>query len=219
MASGTADLQRDLGGAIMQSIFGALLAAGYAAAFTTAIAAAPNKQQITTSVQNELIKSFASAADAAKQYPQYASQINAAAKASFLKGDQWAYTAGIIAILAGLALVFFMFPGKQQELDLLARYHGQAASEQAVSSPPQGRAPQLIRPPRPGRAEQRAGPNSGPGRTTGRAEQPGQTAGISWPPGLTRITGTHVDYGDSPRRPSSRDRSRALTREDTPSLR
>ena len=30
MASGTADLQRDLGGAIMQSIFGALLAAGYA---------------------------------------------------------------------------------------------------------------------------------------------------------------------------------------------
>ena len=33
MASGTADLQRDLGGAIMQSIFGALLTAGYAASF------------------------------------------------------------------------------------------------------------------------------------------------------------------------------------------
>ena len=32
MASGTADLQRDLGGAFMQSIFGALLTAGYAAA-------------------------------------------------------------------------------------------------------------------------------------------------------------------------------------------
>jgi hypothetical protein len=31
MASGTADLLRDLGGAIMQSIFGALLTAGYAA--------------------------------------------------------------------------------------------------------------------------------------------------------------------------------------------
>ena len=31
MASGTADLQRDLGGAIMQSIFGAFLTAGYAA--------------------------------------------------------------------------------------------------------------------------------------------------------------------------------------------
>src|SRR5690349_12353566 len=32
MASGTADLQRDLGGAIMQSILGALLTAGYASA-------------------------------------------------------------------------------------------------------------------------------------------------------------------------------------------
>src|SRR4029450_12133275 len=37
MASGTADLQRDLGGAIMQSIFGALLTAGYASAFVSAI--------------------------------------------------------------------------------------------------------------------------------------------------------------------------------------
>ena len=37
MASGTADLQRDLGGAIMQSILGALLTAGYASAFSAAI--------------------------------------------------------------------------------------------------------------------------------------------------------------------------------------
>ena len=39
MASGTADLQRDLGGAIMQSIFGALLTAGYAASVSSQIAA------------------------------------------------------------------------------------------------------------------------------------------------------------------------------------
>ena len=37
MASGTADLQRDLGGALMTSIFGALLTAGYASAMGTAI--------------------------------------------------------------------------------------------------------------------------------------------------------------------------------------
>ena len=42
MASATADLQRDLGGAIMQSILGALLTAGYAAAFATRIAGSPN---------------------------------------------------------------------------------------------------------------------------------------------------------------------------------
>ena len=50
MASGTADLQRDLGGAIMQSILGALLTAGYAAAVTAAIATAPNADKVTDSV-------------------------------------------------------------------------------------------------------------------------------------------------------------------------
>src|SRR5438094_6257425 len=55
MASGTADLQRDLGGAIMQSIFGALLAAGYAAAAGAITSSGTN---VTTSVQNQLTKSF-----------------------------------------------------------------------------------------------------------------------------------------------------------------
>jgi len=59
MASGTADLQRDLGGAIMQSILGALLTAGYAAAAASAIAA--SNKHITDSVQSELTKSFAGA--------------------------------------------------------------------------------------------------------------------------------------------------------------
>jgi MFS family permease len=125
MASGTADLQRDLGGAIMQSVFGALLAAGYAAALAATIASSPNADQISASMQNELTKSFSSAADAAQQFPQYADQITAAAKTSFLAGDQWAYTAGIVAILAGAALVYFLFPHHQPEQDLLARYHAQ----------------------------------------------------------------------------------------------
>ncbi len=132
MASGTADLQRDLGGAIMQSIFGALLAAGYAAAVAAAIATAPHKQQITSNVQNELTKSFSSAAEVAKQYPQYAKQITAGAKASFLAGDQWAYTAGIVAVLLGTALVFFLFPKKQQEEELLARYRAEDTGNPAA---------------------------------------------------------------------------------------
>ena len=48
MASGTADLQRDLGGAIMQSILGALLTAGYTAAAAAAVASAPNSSRSTT---------------------------------------------------------------------------------------------------------------------------------------------------------------------------
>src|SRR5204863_7715371 len=61
MASGTADLQRDLGGAIMQSVFGALLTAGYAAAAGAAIAASPNADKVSENVQGELTKSFSSA--------------------------------------------------------------------------------------------------------------------------------------------------------------
>jgi hypothetical protein len=65
MASGTADLQRDLGGAIMQSILGALLTAGYAAAFGATIAGASSadKRLITNSVVHQLQKSFAGAVD------------------------------------------------------------------------------------------------------------------------------------------------------------
>jgi DHA2 family multidrug resistance protein-like MFS transporter len=128
MASGTADLQRDLGGAIVQSIFGALLTAGYAAAMGSAIASAPNEKQITDSTQNQLTKSFAGAEDTAQEYPQYASQITSAAKTSFLQGDQWAYTAGVVAVLLGAALVFFFFPKKDDEQRLLASYAAEDAA-------------------------------------------------------------------------------------------
>ena len=80
MASGTADLQRDLGGAIMQSILGAVLTAGYASAVGAAIAAAPNGDKVTDEVQAQLTKSFSSAVDTAQQYPQFEDRIVAAAK-------------------------------------------------------------------------------------------------------------------------------------------
>ena len=125
MASGTADLQRDLGGAIMQSILGALLTAGYAAAVSAAIASSPNADQVTAQMQTELEKSFSSATAMAEQYPQYAAQITAGAKQSFLDGDQWAYTAGIVAILIGAAVVATMFPHNNDERRLLAQYHAE----------------------------------------------------------------------------------------------
>jgi DHA2 family multidrug resistance protein-like MFS transporter len=125
MASGTADLQRDLGGAIMQSILGALLTAGYASAIGAAIAAAPNKQEISTNVENQLTKSFAGAEEIAQQHPQYSSEITAAAKESFLDGADWAYTAGIVAILLGAAVVFLLFPKREAEEQLLADYHAE----------------------------------------------------------------------------------------------
>jgi hypothetical protein len=109
----------------MQSIFGALLTAGYATAAAAAIATAPNSAQVNQSVENQLTKSFAGAEAVAQQYPQYASQITAAAKQSFLDGDQWAYTAGIVAVLVGAALVLWFFPKHDEEQKLLARYHAE----------------------------------------------------------------------------------------------
>jgi hypothetical protein len=65
------------------------------------------------------------ATQVAQRYPQYASKIVAAAKSAFLAGDQWAYTAGIVAVLLGAVVVFFLFPGKEAEERLLARYHAE----------------------------------------------------------------------------------------------
>jgi MFS transporter, DHA2 family, multidrug resistance protein len=134
MASGTADLQRDLGGAIMQSIFGALLTVGYAAAAGAAVSA--SGENVTNSVEGELTKSFSSASDLAGQYPQYSSQIISGAKAAFLHGDQWAYLAGIIAVVIGAALVFFVYPRRDEERRLMASYHAEsAAADQPAGEP------------------------------------------------------------------------------------
>jgi EmrB/QacA subfamily drug resistance transporter len=129
MASGTADLQRDLGGAIMQSIMGALLTAGYATAAASAIAGSPQSDQVSSDVQSQLTKSFSGAEQIAQQYPQYSDQIVAAAKQSFVDGQDWAYVAGIVAVVLGAVLVWFMFPRREDEQRLLAEYQ---ASDAAV---------------------------------------------------------------------------------------
>ena len=122
MASGTADLQRDLGGAIMQSILGVLLTAGYATAFANEIAGSPGASKVSDSVQSELTKSFSSASETAAQYPKYSDQIIAAAQTAFLDGGDWAYAAGILAVGVGAAIVFFLFPRREKENELLAEY-------------------------------------------------------------------------------------------------
>ncbi len=133
MASGTADLQRDLGGAIMTSIMGVVLTAGYASAIAGQVAASPQRAQITSQTESALQKSFSSAEALAAQYPHYQQQIIAAAKTSFLDGANWAYAAGIIAAVIGMLLVLRVFPGRQGELELLARYTAEDAGETQAS--------------------------------------------------------------------------------------
>jgi EmrB/QacA subfamily drug resistance transporter len=127
MASGTADLQRDLGGAILQSILGALLTAGYAAAFSAEIAASPQASQVSETTQSQLLRSYSSAEATAEQFPQYADQITTAAREAFTQGQNWAYLAGAVAIALGAVLVAVMFPRHDDERRLLAEYAAQDA--------------------------------------------------------------------------------------------
>jgi MFS family permease len=130
MASGTADLQRDLGGAVMQSILGALLTAGYAASIASQIAMSPQQQEVSEQVESELQKSYASAAQTAQRYPQYTDQIVEAARVAFEQGGRWAYATGALAIILGAALVYFRFPRREEEGRLLSSYQ----KEDALSS-------------------------------------------------------------------------------------
>ncbi len=123
MASGTADLQRDLGGSIMQSILGAILTAGYATAVASRISA--SGANLDTQVTNTLERSYSSAAALAQANPQYAKQIVAGARASFLSGANWAYAAGAVSIVLGAVVVATLFPTHRHEIELLARYRNE----------------------------------------------------------------------------------------------
>lgn len=127
MASGTANLQRDLGGAVMTSIFGVLLTAGYFRAFDKLITnlSEPQKILLSDEIVNALLKSFSSAADLARRFPQYHDQIIVAAKTSFLQGSKWAHIAGVLTILIGAAIVYFKFPKKEEEIKLHKEYDAQ----------------------------------------------------------------------------------------------
>lgn len=123
MASGTADLQRDLGGSIMQSILGAILTAGYAAAVASQISS--SEAHLDNQVTSVLERSYSSAAAFAQTEPQYAAQITAGARASFLSGANWAYAAGALSIILGAMVVATLFPRKDQEVELLERYRSE----------------------------------------------------------------------------------------------
>ena len=106
----------------MQSIFGALLTAGYATAVTAAISSSSSADSISASTEAQLTKSFAGAEAIAAQYPKDSQAIIDAARESFLQGDQWAYLAGVVAVLIGAALVAWKFPRKDAERALIASY-------------------------------------------------------------------------------------------------
>jgi MFS family permease len=129
MASGTSDLQRDLGGSILQAVLGSFLAFGYAAAFAAQVKASPEASSVSAQTQAELSESFSSASKVAEQFPQYQAAIVKAAEESFIQGASWAYLAGAVAVAIGALLVFFLLPKNERAQELYEEY----AKEDAVS--------------------------------------------------------------------------------------
>ncbi|MDX2375245.1 MFS transporter [Microbacterium sp. LRZ72] len=134
MASATSDLQRDLGGSIMQAILGAILASGFAAAFARQISASSDASSISASVTEALQASYASALHVADQYPQYQDQILAAAAQSLVTGALAAYLVGAVAIVLGAALVGFGLPSHARERELVEQYTRADATAETVSA-------------------------------------------------------------------------------------
>ncbi|MBA4023779.1 MAG: MFS transporter [Gordonia sp.] len=131
MASGMSDLQRDLGGAIMQSILGAILTAGYAHNLSKQIAGSPDASTITDQTQAALTKSFSSAEDLAARYPDHADEILSAAREAFVHGDFLAYGAAIAVVLAGGLVVLFCYPNAAKERELMKEYAAESVRERA----------------------------------------------------------------------------------------
>jgi len=131
MGSATNDLQRDLGGAIMQSIMGSLLVVRYASDIRSAFAAAPasEQQKLSDQAQAQLQTSFAGAESVAKNLPSADSEaLIQAAKVAFTDGSNLAFAFALLAVAAGFTLVTFLFPKKEQERALEEQYASQPSS-------------------------------------------------------------------------------------------
>ena len=129
MASGTADLQRDLGGALMTSIFGALLTAGYASAMGTAIdESGRNITEKTQSAAPALVLERGKPRRRAPEVRGPDHRSRAVGRSS--TGTSGPTSAAMVAVLIGMALVFRFFPKKEEELQLRAAYH--AARQRAA---------------------------------------------------------------------------------------
>ena len=127
MASGTADLQRDLGGAIMQSIFGALLTAGYAAAAGAELAAARTRHQPGPVRADQVLLERRRhgrplpAGDPGQHHRRCQDGVPPGRPV----GVRWP---GSSRCCSGAALVWFKFPKRDDERRLLAEYQAADSS-------------------------------------------------------------------------------------------
>ena len=123
MGSASADLTKDLGGAVFQAILGALLTIAYAKYFVRAFAKLPaaQAQKLGQTAATEISSSFAGARHVAATLPGAdADQLVAAARDAFTQGKTLAIAFALLAALVGVALVLWKYPHHQAEQDELS---------------------------------------------------------------------------------------------------
>ena len=133
MASGTADLQRDLGGAIMQSILGALLTAGYATAFAKQIAASPERQPGQHRRRDP-------AHEVVRQRGQHRHPVPAVRQADHHRGEDLVPRRRQLGLHGGhhrdpprRGVGLLHVPERDDEIELLAEYHAEDTAQDAIT--------------------------------------------------------------------------------------
>jgi EmrB/QacA subfamily drug resistance transporter len=125
VGSAATDLTRDFGGALFQSMMGAVLAAGYAASFDSQLASQPGTDQITATTKETLTRSYSGAVEIADKYPQYKAAVLDAGQQAFVKGSQLGFAVGVIGALLAIAITWFFFPRRDAELATYAAVAGE----------------------------------------------------------------------------------------------
>ena len=134
MSSGSADLTKDLGGAVFQALLGTLLAVAYSKSLTSQLAALPaaTAQSLGAQGTQEALSSFEEAEVVAATLPASdATALITAAQQAFTEGKSAAIAVALASVAIGLALVWLKYPKHEEELKIFAEIGGPVAGDQA----------------------------------------------------------------------------------------
>ena len=123
MSSGSADLTKDLGGAVFQALLGTLLAIAYSDYFAKAFAGLPaaQAQALGQRAASEIAGSYEGAEAVAATLPGAdATQLIDAAQRAFTEGKTSAIGVAVLSVAIGFALVWWKYPKPAEETRIFA---------------------------------------------------------------------------------------------------
>lgn len=135
MGSASADLMKDLGGAVFQALLGSVLAIVYSRNLTSTYTQLPPAQAQALGNENaEKIRlSIESAEDVARNFPQPTSgRIVDAAQDAFTAGKSVAIALALLTVVVASALVVWKFPRKDAENAVYAAIDRENAAAEAA---------------------------------------------------------------------------------------